>query len=239
MISSFPMNETIFNLSISLSEKVGAVLFQLVSVLFLIRVVFLLVKIAPSYEYSEVIKDTVSFFGLISAFPILLNFIFSAVSGIAQNIQNITVSKGALSISDLLSPLFSKLITTTLFANLADVAITSLVESVYSLFLALLISAGQIFIFLATFFNTTAGLTNYFGSLMSLALWPVTWTLIGKIASEVLAQNESSYVFTIIFWFSTMVLQILSPLFTYSLFKSASTSGSASTMLSAARSMWH
>jgi hypothetical protein len=237
MYQLFPMDPSIFQVALGLFNKVAVILFQLVSAVFIVRTVILLIKISSPAEYGELITNLFMYFALVLGFPIVAELTLSSIAGVAEKIAYLPNNPEELSIAGVFEKIAPDLLIFKLYPNLFELSILSLVQSVYTLFIAFLISLGPVFIFISTLVGASNGLQAYFSSLVAFSMWPVTWSLIGRLSHEVISQTNSSILFNLIFFIVTLVFQALSPFFTYSIIKSSSVGGAASSLSNIARKL--
>lgn len=232
MNSFVPMNEAVLSGGLSLFDKVAAILTGFVSVIFMMRISYLVVKVAPASEYADLIKDSVSFLALVALYPILLKLIIFSIGDIAKKISFIPLDDNQRIVKEFIERLLSDYPLMMILGKLGDVLILGLANSIYTAFISLLMASGPVFLFLATMLNMQAGLKTYFGLLISLSLWPVMWNIMGNLSLHVGAQFHDSPVSAVCFYLVIQVLQLLSPIFTFSLFRSMSISTGVTKIIS-------
>ncbi len=222
MNSFIPMNEAVLSGGLSLFSKVAAILTGLVSVIFMMRLSYLVVKVAPASEYGDLFKDTAAFLTLVALYPVLIKLIIFSIGDIATKVSYIPLEENQKMFQDFISKLLSDYPLFMILGKLGDVIILGLANSIYTAFISLLMASGPIFLFLATMLNMQAGLKTYFGLLISLSLWPIMWNIMGHLSLHVGGQFKESPVSAVCFYVVILLLQLLSPLFTFSLFRSMS-----------------
>lgn len=222
MNSFIPMNEAVLAGGLSLFSKVAAILTGFVSVIFMMRLSYMVVKVAPPSEYGDLFKDSVAFLALVALYPVLIRLIIFSIGDVATKISFIPLEENQKMFQDFISKLLSDYPLFMIFGRLGDVIILGLANSIYTAFISLLMASGPIFLFLATMLNMQAGLKTYFGLLISLSLWPIMWNILGHLSLHVGGQFKESPVSAVCFYLVILVLQLLSPLFTFGLFRSMS-----------------
>lgn len=235
MNSFIPMNEAVLSGGLSLFGKVAVILTGLVSVIFMMRLAFLVVKVASVTEYGDLIKDVVSFLAFINLYPVLIKLIIFSIGDIATKISYLPLEENQRMFQEFISKLLSDYPIFMIFGRLGHIIILGLANSIYTTFILLLLAAGPIFLFLATMLDMQGGLKAYFGLLISLSLWPIMWNILGNLSLHVGGQFNESPVSAVCFYIVILVLQLLSPLFTFSLFKSMSLSTGVSKVISLGR----
>ena len=222
MNSFVPMNEAVLAGGLGLFGKVAGILTGFVSVVFMMRLSYMVVKISSPMEYGDLFKDTVAFLSLIALYPVLIRLIIFSIADVATKISYIPLEGNQKMFQEFISKLLSDYPLFMIFGRLADIIILSLANSVYTVFISLLMAAGPIFLFLSTMLNMQTGLKTYFGLLISLSLWPIMWNILGHLSLYVGGQFKESPISSVCFYLVILVLQLLSPLFTFGLFKSMS-----------------
>lgn len=223
MNSFLPMNEAVLSGGLALFTKVAGILMGFVSVIFMMRLVFLVVKISPAPEYGELIQDTVMFLGMLAIYPIILKLIVFSIEDLAVKIAYIPQPETQSLIKSFLDRLFYNNPIFQISGSIGHIILASLAQSVYTALISLFVASAPIFIFLSTMLGIHSGLRSYFGILISLCLWPVMWNLLGQLGTQVGMHFMDSPVSTFCFWTVIQILQLLSPLFTFGLFKNMST----------------
>ncbi|GEM_PF-2777454 len=232
MSSFIPMNEAVLAGGLSLFTKVATIITGFVSVIFMMRLSYLVVKIAPVSEYGDLFKDSATFFALVTLYPVLIKLIIFSISDIALKISFIPAEENQKVFQNFINRLLPDYPLFIVFGSLGDVIILGLANSIYSAFISLLLASGPVFLFLATLLNMQSGLKTYFGLLISLSLWPIMWNIMGHLSLHVGGQFNDNPVSAFCFYVVILVLQFLSPLFTFGLFKSMSLSTGVTKVIS-------
>lgn len=222
MTTFLPMNESVLSQGLTLFSKVSSILAGLVSVVFFMRIAYLVVKISPGSDYGDVIKDTVAYFAASSIYPVLLRMIVFSVNEIAAKVSYISNVESQLQIQEFFDKIFSTSIALGLYSKLGDTLVLGIANAIYTAFISILIAAAPIFIFLSTMLDLQGGLKVYFGLILSLCLWPIMWNLLGQLSLHVGGAFHESPITSVCFYVVIHVLQLLSPIFSFSLFKSMS-----------------
>lgn len=226
-----PVTELVLNSGLSLFSKVSVVMTGLVATLVLMRIVFLQLRFANVYEYGGLLKDLISYFGIVALFPYLVKMIFGVAGSIALKVAFLPAPDAQATVQEFFSSLFFHYEYLSVISKLNDLIVINLAQAIYSVFSALLLSIAPICIFLSTILGIERGLGTYFMTLISISLWPVLWNLIGLLGKELFNQQGSSTLMTISYWFIIQVLQLTSPLFCGVLFKSLSSSGAVTKVI--------
>ena len=232
-----PMNEAVLSGGLSLFSKVASILMGLVSLIFMMRLSYLVVKVSGPYEYGELFKDTVSFLALLSLYPILLKLIISVSGDLALKISFIPLEESQEVFHNFLKRLLPEYSMTAIAGRIGQYLVLGLASAIYSSLMSLLIASGPIFIFLSTLLGMSQGLRTYFGLILSLSLWPIMWNILGHLALHVGGQFKESPLSSVCFYFVILMLQFLSPLFSYGLFRSMSLSTGVSKVYSIGRGL--
>lgn len=222
MNAFLPVSELVLSSGLSLFTKVSTIVIGFVTVIFFMRTTFLVVKISPAHEYGKLIYDVIFFLGLISLFPIIAKLIVFGIGNLAGKISYLPPDQAQTDLIDFADKLLSASPVLMITIKAGFHFIQAIAYSVYTSLISLFIASAPIFIFLSTILNIQNGLKSFFGMLISLSLWPVLWNLLGQLALTVGSQIPESPISSVCFWLVILILQLLSPLFTLSLFKSMS-----------------
>lgn len=226
-----PVSETVISGGLELFNKVSGLLSAFVAVVFAMRVSYLVVRISPPSEYGGLIQSVVGYFGISAVFPILLKLIVSSTGIIASKVTFIPLEQAQLDIVNFVDSLFSDFPIMMITGKIGFLIIQGLAFSIFTALLSMFVATAPIFIFLSTMLDIQSGLKSFFGILISICLWPVLWNVLGQLAIHVGSQFKDAPVSSICFWGVIMLLQLLSPLFAFSLFKNMSTETGASKVL--------
>lgn len=235
MYPLFPINPDTYTVSINIFGQVSAIVTSLVALVFTIRTVMLLTKMAPPSEYGDLFISIATYFIMTQLTPYLIDVFFKTIAFFAQELASLPSQELENEIMRELSKLFENSLVVRLIPELAALSVFWLVQSIFTILISFSIALGPIFIFISSMIGSTDGLRTYFSNLMALSIWPITWCLIGTLGSHVLKASQSGILFKIIFYLVLLVFQLLSPIFTYSIIKSASTSSSFSALYGAIR----
>ncbi|MBL7557605.1 MAG: hypothetical protein JNM24_17380 [Bdellovibrionaceae bacterium] len=226
----FPINPDTYTVSIYIFQQVSAIITSLVALVFTIRTVMLLTKMAPPTEYGDLLISVATYFIMTQLTPYLIDVSFKTIAFLAQELASLPSQELESEIMRELSKLFENSLVVRLIPELAALSVFWLVQSIFTILISFSIALGPIFIFISSMIGSTDGLRTYFSNLMALSIWPITWCLIGTLGTHVLKASQSGILFKIIFYIVLLVFQLLSPIFTYSIIKSASTSSSFSAL---------
>lgn len=227
-----PMNETVLGASLSLFSKVSLLVSGLVGFVFIMRICFLAVRIANVYEYAELIGDSVKYFGLTYLFPILIRVILKISGALALSISYTPMTQAQRSIEDFMQKLLGDFVLFHIFGKIGDILMNLITQSIYTVFISLLLAIAPVMIFLSTMLGLSQGVGAYFASFLSLSMWPVLWNLLGLLGKELWPFIGDSPVSSVVFWICIQVLQFFSPTFCVLLFRSLSPSQSISKIIS-------
>lgn len=225
MTSFPPIDSVMLANCFTLYSKVMTLMLGLVSIVFVLRISLLLAKVAGPGEYGEVIQDTVAFLGLNFLFPKIVNLIVSSISNLSQQIAFIPIENSKNAYIDFVTNVFSTNGLLTVLGKLGPLIIQGLSFSVYSILISLLLASAPIFMFLGTMFGMANGIKTYFGIIVCLCLWPVLWNLLGQLGNSLSSMHSESPLISCCFYFTIILLQLFSPLISFSLFKSMSVGG--------------
>lgn len=217
-----PVSELVLTSGLEVFVKVSALVTGFVAVMFFMRLAFLVVKISSPQEYGKLIFDVVIYFGILSLFPILVRLIVLGIGGLAQKIAYLPPEQAQTDLINFADMLFTSSPILMVTIKTSFHFIQAISYSVYTVLISLFIAAAPIFIFMATILELQIGLKSFFVMLISLSLWPVLWNILGQLALAVGSQIPNSPISTVCFWIVILTLQLLSPLFTLSLFKNMS-----------------
>ncbi|MBS1972653.1 MAG: hypothetical protein JSU04_20260 [Bdellovibrionales bacterium] len=227
-----PMNETMLQAALTLFSKVSVILSAFVGLIFVMRICFLSIRIANVYEYVEVIGDTVKYFGITYLYPIIVKLIVLATGGLALSISYAPMTAAQSSIEEFMRKLFSEIVLFQVFGKVGDILMNLFTQSIYTVFISLLLAIAPVMIFFSTMLGISQGIGAYFSSLLSLCMWPVLWNLLGLLGRELWPNLSSSPVSSVVFWLVIQVLQLFSPLFCVLLFRTLSPSQAISKVIS-------
>ncbi|WP_374035785.1 hypothetical protein ACES2I_08870 [Bdellovibrio bacteriovorus] len=228
MNSFDPMNQVVLEASLGLFSKVSLMVTALVGLVFTMRLTFMVLRVASSYEYGALFGDTVKYLGLSQLFPYLVKLILSVASGLAAKVSFVAPSDVQMKIESFVREVFGEFVLFNVLGKIGDIAITLLCQSFYSVLLALLLAIAPIMLFLSTMLGITQGIGAYFISFISLSMWPLLWNLLGVLGRELWPHISSSPIAAVSFWIVIQILQVLSPVFCIVLFVSLAPSQSLS-----------
>lgn len=223
MNAFIPISEVVLSSGLGLFTKVSAIVSGFVGVIFFMRIAFLVVKISPAQDYGKLIYDVVFYFGLISLFPMITKLIVFGIGSLASKISYLPPDQAQTDLTDFADKLLSASPVLMVTIKASFHFIQAIAYSIYTALISLFIAAAPVFIFMSTILDVQNGLKSFFGMLISLSLWPVLWNLLGQLALTVGSQIHDSPISSVCFWVVILGLQLLSPLFTLSLFKNMST----------------
>ena len=218
-----PISEVVISGGLSLFAKVSAIISGFVGLMFAMRISFLVVRISPPSEYGNLLQSVIGYFGFTAIYPVLLKLIIATSGAIASRVTFVPLEQAQLDIMNFVDALFSDFPIMMISGKIS--------YSIFTALISLFVATAPIFIFLGTMFDIQSGLKSYFGILISLSLWPVLWNILGQLAIHVGSQFKDSPVSSVCFWGVIMVLQLLSPLFAYSLFNKMSVETGTSKVL--------
>lgn len=223
MNAFMPISEMVLSSGLSLFTKVTAIVSGLVAAIFFMRMAFLVIKISPAQDYGKLIYDVAFYFGVISLFPMITKLIVFGIGGLAERISYLPPEQAQGDLIDFADKLLSASPVLMITVKACFHFVQAIAYSVYTALISLFIAAAPIFIFMSTVLDIQNGLKAFFGMIISLSLWPVLWNLLGQLALTVGSQMHDSPISSVCFWIVILTLQLLSPLFTLSLFKNLST----------------
>ena len=214
-----PISESVLSSGLEIFAKVSQLFTAMVTLIFIMRVTFLVIKVSSVEGYAELIQDVFFYFILINLFPILLKLIVDASTNLADKISYLpkTIHNSELEI--IISNLFSDYPILTTFGKIGSVLIKSLAQGIFTALISMFISASPIFIFMSTLLGFKGGIKQLFGIFIAICLWPVMWNILGSLSSTIGAEISSNPLSASFFYLVVLTLQLLSPLFTYSLIR--------------------
>lgn len=234
MNAFMPISELVLSSSLSLFTKVSAIVSGFVAVIFFMRMAFLVVKISPAQEYGKLIYDVAFYLGLISLFPMISKLVVFGIGSLAERISYLPPDQAQTNLIEFADKLLSANPVLMVTIKAGFHFIQAIAYSIYTALISLFIAAAPVFIFMSTVLDIQNGIKAFFGMLISLSLWPVLWNLLGQLALTVGSQIQESPISSVCFWLVILILQLLSPLFTLSLFKNMSADLGTSKVLKAA-----
>lgn len=227
-----PMNEAVLSAALGLFSKVSLIVSGLVGFVFVMRVCFLSLRIAGSYEYLELVGDTVKYFGITNLFPILAKLVINVTGSLALAISFVPMTQAQGEIEEFMQKLLSDFAMFQIFGRIGDIIMNLVTQSLYTVSIALLLAIAPILIFMSSMLGLLQGISAYFTSLISLCLWPVLWNLLGLLGRELWPLVGSSPISSVTFWLVIQLLQFFSPLFCALLFRSLAPSQAISKVVS-------
>lgn len=238
MNAFLPMSEAVLSSGLILFNKVGAAVTAFVSVVLILRMTYLVVKISPGSEYGDLLKDAVSFFGILSIFPMILKLVIFGTADLARRISFIAPPESQSGIRSFFNRMFSDYPLLSIFGKIGDVLILGLANAVYTALLSLFVASAPVFFFMALLLNIHHGFKSYFGLIISLSLWPVMWNILGQLSVQISSQFNDSPVASVCYWIVILVLQLISPIFSFMLFKTLSTNTGVGTVARYGGMLW-
>lgn len=225
MIPFMPMDESILSAVLNYFEKCAVYTSALVGVIFLGRAVLLHLSFAGSAGFGALLKDTASYFVLLLLFPKIFLLANEICAGLASKFSwnEPTTITGA--ISDLSKAAQMSHWSVLAITKIGPYAVAYIGQAIATVLLGILVAIGPIMILVNTMWSLNGGSSAYFKALVVLLLWPFCWNMLGAIGQEVAAHQSVTSLMSVVFRFSVVVMQLLSPFFAYSLFSSFSTSG--------------
>lgn len=222
MENLLPANDVILKTSLSYFEKTSHIFLTLISLIFFMRVSYLLLKVSPPSDYVDLIKDITLYFASLMIFPMLITLSLDLIAALAQRLSFLPNTEAHSVLQNMIDNLFHEFPFMMVFSKIGHLIITKIAQSIYTLFMTLLIAASPIFLFLTLLLNLGSTMKSYFLLFLSLALWPLMWNLIGSLSQEFLNNLNSAPLTLGCFYFVLQILQLLSPIFTYTLIKNLS-----------------
>ncbi len=232
------MNEEVLSAGLILFNKVAGAVSAFVTVVVILRMTYLVVKISPANEYGDLLKDTVSFFGILSIFPMILRLIIFGTADLAKKISCVTPPEGQAGIRAFFDRMFSDYPMLSIFGKIGDVLILGLANAIYTSLLSLFIASAPVFFFLALLLNIHHGFKGYFGLIISLSLWPIMWNILGQLSVQISSQSNVAPASSVCFWVVIQVLQLISPIFSFILFKNLTATTGIGTVARYGKMLW-
>ncbi len=238
MNSFMPLNEAVMSASLILFHKVASAVSAFVSVILILRITILSVKISPASDYGDILKDAVSFFGILSIFPTILKLIIFGIKDLASKISYVSEAETQLGISSFFNQMFSDYPILSMFGKIGDILILGLSNAVYTALLSLFIASAPVFFFLSFMLNIQQGIKGYFSLIISLSLWPIMWNILGHLSIQISSEFNDSPVSSVCFWMVIQILQLLSPIFSFMLFKNLTATTGVATAARYGKMLW-
>lgn len=212
------MDSLMLQKALELFSKVSGICMGLVALLFIMRAVYLQIKVSNSAAYAELFSDTVEFFLVITLFPYLVKLLMQLVSSIAKQITYGNPDVLEI-VQNFLKNLAGDSIIVQIISKIGDIAIFIMVQGAYSVVMGILLAAAPLIFLLSTIFKISVGLVGYFQLLIALALWPIFWNLVGVLGTSFWPEFGKSPVRTVIFWGIIQFVQVTSPAICFALFR--------------------
>lgn len=217
-----PMDPMVLAASLEVFKKVAMLVSTLVACAFIFRLIMLQVSFAPASDYAETVKDTVSFFALVAAFPMLVKILMDACAALANSISYLPPSDAQIEVENMIKSVFGGETFLWIVAKFLDFILVQMAGGFYTLCLAITLGAAPIIIFMNTILGLSTGLRPFFTTLISFSLYPVLWNIIGLLGKQVWPYMKSQPMSASIFWVTVQILQLFSPFFCSALFSKGS-----------------
>ncbi len=150
----------------------------------MIRVSALALRVAGSYEYKEVIFDTLQYFVLTKVFPLLIKLTLDVINNIAKKIAYIPLPESKHVFQEFIQKLFPEFVVMKILSLIGDVFLMGLSQSFYTVCMAMLIAIAPILLFLSTMLGVSAGMGPFFKAFISFGIAPVFCNLFGVLGRE-------------------------------------------------------
>lgn len=232
----FPMNQAVLEAAMLLFSKVSVVMVSLLTMGYVVRTSLAVTRVAPAFEYFEILKDAGLYLAMLSLYPMIVRMIMDLAEGIAVKIAFIPKEISNDSAQQFMDKFFGQYSVMAMLGSVAGFAFTGFASSLYTVFLSLLLAIAPIVLFLGVILGLSHGMRTYFASILSMCMWPILWNLLGKLGEEMHHHLARSPVSTIAFWTVIQLLQFLSPFLAVFLFRSLATASTAMKVLSFGRS---
>lgn len=230
-----PVSETVISGGLELFSKVSLIISSFVAVVFAMRVAVLVIRISPPSEYGSLLQSIVGYFGITAVYPTLIKLIVCTSGMIASKVSFAPVDEAQSAILNFVERMFSDYSVVVWSGKIGFLLIQGLAFSIFTALISLFIATAPVFIFLSTMLDIQSGIRQYFGIIIALSLWPVLWNILGQLSIHVGSEFKDAPVSSVCFWCVIMLLQLISPLFAYSLFNNMSTDTGASKVIRIAR----
>ena len=217
-----PMEPSALSSALSQFGHVSTVASSVVGLIVLAKLVFLLIIVSPAEKYGSVIRDVVTYFAVISVFPLLVTALIHTTGDIALQLNFQSAEPPPGTIGAYFQALESKMPFFMMFSDLGKLSVLHIARAIYTVLISLLIAIGPIVILTSVLINGS-GVGSFVTALVTLSLWPVTWNLLGVLSTEIYRNSSMTSLGQFCFWLVVETLQLFSPIFSVFLLKSLAT----------------
>ena len=217
-----PMETSALSGALSQFGKVSGYVSGLVVLIVTAKFTFLLVTVSPSERYGAVLRDLVTYFAVIGIFPLLMKALIETTGELALRLNFQEPAEKSATLIQYFKALEASVPSLIMFSDLGKLSILHIARAIYTVLISLLISIGPV-ICLTSVMISGSGVGSYVTALVTLSLWPVTWNLLGALASEIDRSSSMTALGQFFFWLVVQMLQLVSPIFSSFLIKSLST----------------
>ena len=216
-----PMEASVLSGALSQFGKVSTYVSSVVVLIVTAKFTFLLISVSPSERYGAVLKDLVTYFAVIGLFPLLMKALIQTTGDLALKLNFQEPKAQSATLIQYFKALEANVPSLIMFSDLGKLSILHISRAVYTVLISLLISIGPV-ICLTSIMISGSGVGAYLTALVTLSLWPVTWNLLGALANEIDRSSSMTTLGQFFFWLVVEMLQLLSPIFSSFLIKSLS-----------------
>ena len=216
-----PMEMSALESALSQFEKVSVYVSSVVVLIATAKITFLAITISPSEKYGAVLREIVLYFAVIGLFPLLMKALIQTTGELALrlNFEPQELESGTL--ASYFKSLETSVPALIIFSELGKLSILHIARAIYTVLISLLIAVGPV-ICLTSIMVSGSGVGSYVVALVTLALWPVTWNLLGALSGEIHRSMTMTSLGQFFFWNVVELLQLSSPIFSSFLLKSLS-----------------
>ena len=219
MNSFLPMSESIFSLSLVWFERISHLTYGLIGVFITIKFAFLIMQVSPAQSYFDSIKNAASYLGMTLAFPILAKLFVFGASDIADRIFKVASYPKFTGIAEYVEIIFGQFGLIMFVWKIIDLLVLNLAWAFHTVLLSVLIAIAPLIFFGCMMTDFNVGIKPFFTTFVALCAWPIVWNLLGQLGMTTLSNLNSTPLTSICFYFVFHLLQILSPIFCFSLLK--------------------
>ena len=239
MTPFLPMNQLIFDLSLSWFSKIASVTYGLIGVFLTIKFAFLILQMAHASDYFETIKGAASYLGMTLAFPILAKLLIFGASDIANKIIIPSTRPELEGIGKYFEIIFASFPLIQFVWKIADILVLNIAWAFHTVLISVLIAISPLIFFGAMMTDFSTGVRPYFTTLGSLCLWPILWNILGALSVGVLSSINSAPITSFCFYIVFHMLQLLSPIFCFSLLKNLNLDMGSRTAMKLGGKLWN
>lgn len=216
-----PMDGDLLKAALEQFSTVSRLMVGVVGSMLTIRFVIFIVSFASVENYASLLKTAALYLATISIFPEALSIFMRLMADLSSAIHAAGLASPEDDFTKYLNTFSGSISFFVLPATIRDMGVLYLAQSIYGLLLSLLIAIGPVVLFFSLIANGP-GATQYFGAILLLSIWPLTWNLLEALSAEIAGGFESTSLAKFSYFLVISLLKLCSPIFSVFLFRSLS-----------------